>query len=142
MNADNSIGFGLLQVAAIMSHHADQTLQSNLNFGYSQYKILSVIIEAGRYRQVDIAGILGQTEASISRQIKLMESDELVKIKLNANNRREHLVYVTLKGARRYEKATRVLNHLFQPIFNTLSENQLIGLGQSLSQIRIHLDNQ
>ena len=97
MNADNSIGFGLLQVAAIMSHHADQTLQSNLNFGYSQYKILSVIIEAGRYRQVDIAGILGQTEASISRQIKLMESDELVKIKLNANNRREHLVYVTLK---------------------------------------------
>ncbi len=132
MNAYNSIGFGLLQVAAIMTHHADQTLQNNLNFGYSQYKILSVIIEDGRYRQVDVAGILGQTEASISRQIKLMEDDELVKIKLNTNNRREHLVRVTLKGARRYEKATRVLNQLFQPMFNTLSETQLIGFGQLL----------
>lgn len=75
-------------------------------------------------RQRFIAESLGQTEASISRQIKLLEDAGLLVCEISPKNRREHIIRPTVKGERITDKALEVLQRYHLPMYDKLSEKQ------------------
>src|SRR6476660_9398443 len=87
-------------LSAVFSRESDQILQEQLGIGLSQYKILNTLVENSAMQQRHIALELGQTEASISRQIKLLQNKNMVETMRNPINRREHITTLTPRGER------------------------------------------
>ncbi|MGH9856702.1 MAG: MarR family winged helix-turn-helix transcriptional regulator, partial [Acidobacteriota bacterium] len=129
---NDNLGYLLQHTAASLARQADQMIQERLGVGLSQYKIMMVLQWNPSIKQRDIANNLGQTEASISRQIKLMHDDGLLRTTVSPNNRREHITTLTRKGERLTDEASDVLNSYHAPIFEALSEKQQRQLADAL----------
>lgn len=132
MAFNDNLSYLLQHTASTLSRQADQVLQERLGIGLSQYRIMMVLQWNPSIRQRDIANNLGQTEASISRQIKLMHENGLLQTTVSPSNRREHITTLTRKGERLADEASAVLNQYHAPIFEGLSEKQQRQLGVSL----------
>jgi DNA-binding MarR family transcriptional regulator len=128
----DNLGYLLLHTASTLARQADQVLQERLGIGLSQYRIMMVLQWYPNVQQKHIAENLGQTEASISRQIKLMLEDGLLQSMVSPKNRREHITTLTGKGERLANEASSVLNQYYAPIFTGLSEKQQRQLGEAL----------
>lgn len=101
MKPTNNIGFLLQHIAFSLARQNDAILQDELGIGFSQFKILMVLQWRPNVQQKQIAEQLGQTEASISRQIKLMYDDGLLQSTPRPENRREHVTTLTPRGDRK-----------------------------------------
>lgn len=132
MHSTPNVGYLLQHLAFTMSRQNDQNLQERLGIGFSQFKILMVLERNPHIQQRQIAETLGQTEASISRQIKVMLEKGLLSSTINPQNRREHITTPTNKGARVVEEASAILNNYHGPMFERLSEKERIELGNIL----------
>jgi DNA-binding MarR family transcriptional regulator len=118
----DNIGYLLQHTAATLARQSDQALQERLGIGQSQFRILIVLEWYPGVQQKHIAENLGQTEASISRQIKLMLEEGLLQTTINPQNKREHITSLTRKGQRLAEEAKNVLNHYHAPLWEAIGE--------------------
>jgi DNA-binding MarR family transcriptional regulator len=134
----SNIGYLLQHLSSVLAKQSDQVLSERLGIGLSQYKILLVLQVNPRTRQRHIAERLGQTEASISRQISIMHDKNLLHTTINPNNRREHLTTPTAKGQRLLEESLNVLNVYHGPMFEALSEKQREQLLEILGRMHEH----
>lgn len=132
MSSIDSIGYLLNHVAFVLGRQSDQVLQERLGIGFSQYKIMMTLQKSPHIQQKQIAESLGQTEASISRQIKLLQQQGLLQTVRRPENKREHITTLTPKGDRYTDEATNVLNEYHAPMFAGLSEKQQAALLESL----------
>lgn len=125
------------QVAASLARFNDELLLDRLEIGMAQFKVLCAIEARPYAQQKQIARAIGQTEASVSRQIKLMDRDGLVKIATKPGDRREHVVSLTPRGQRLVSRAQELLNNHLQPLLRNIPVTQqqamLVGL-QSLNR--------
>lgn len=137
-NPTHNIGYLLQHLASVLAKQSDQLLSERLGIGFSQYKILMVLQVNPRTRQRHIAERLGQTEASISRQIGIMLDRGLLHTTVNPSNRREHLTTPTSKGLRILEEATNILNSYHGPMFGEMTVRQREQLLDSLSTMHRH----
>ena len=128
----NNIGYLLQHISTVLAKQSDQVLSERLGIGFSQYKILMVLQVNPKTRQRHIAERLGQTEASISRQVGLMHDKNLLQTAINPNNRREHITTPTSKGLRLVEEAQNMLNGYHGPMFEKLNSKEREQLLQSL----------
>jgi DNA-binding MarR family transcriptional regulator len=133
MGPTNNIGYLLQHLASVLGKQSDQALQEQLGIGFSQFKILMALQWNPHTQQRQIAEALGQTEASISRQIKLMLDKGLLQSKVSPQSKREHITTPTLKGVRLTEAAREVLNSYHAPMFEKLSDKQRQQLLEALS---------
>jgi len=124
MRPTNNIGYLIQHLASALARQSDQVLQERLGLGFSQFKLLMLLQWSPHIQQRQIAESLGQTEASISRQVKLMHDKGLLQTTINPKNRREHITTLTSKGLRLTEEALNVLNNYHAPMFARLSEKQ------------------
>jgi DNA-binding MarR family transcriptional regulator len=111
-------------IASLLAKQSDQVLQEQLGIGLSQFKILRALQTEPRTMQREIAANLGQTEASISRQVKLMLADGLLQSIRNSKDHREHLTIITPKGERLTEAAMIALERYHRPTFAALTDKQ------------------
>jgi DNA-binding MarR family transcriptional regulator len=135
MGPTNNLSYLMQHVSSVMSRQADQLLQEQLGIGYSQYKILMVLEWNPRVQQKTIAESLGQTEASISRQIKLLTKKGLLATKQDARNRRKHLTAPTPKGMQVTEAASGLMRRQLGPEFAQLGDDQLLNLIGGLQRL-------
>ncbi len=135
MGPTNNIGYLLQHLSGVLAKQSDQALQERLGIGFSQFKILRVLQHSPHTQQRQIAEWLGQTEASISRQIKLMIDKGLLQTTISPKNRREHLTTPTAKGVRMTEEAINVLNSTHSDMFNDMGEKHQ----QQLLEILTHM---
>lgn len=119
-------------IAFSLGRQNDQILQERLGVGFSQFKIMKVLERKPHIQQKQIAEALGQTEASISRQIKLLQDKGLLQSTVSPQNRREHITTLTPKGVRFTEEALRILADYYEPVFGELTEKQQLQLIESL----------
>ncbi len=133
MRPSNNVGYLLQRLAFMLNRQSDQVLQEQLGIGFSQFKILMVLGWNPSVRQRHIADKLGQTEAGISRQIKLLKELGLLTTQVNPKNRREHITVPTSKGERMTEKAMELLNQYYAPMLGQLSDKQQEKLLESLT---------
>lgn len=132
MTQVNELGFLIQHLAFSLVRLNDQVLQERLGLGFSQFKLIAVLERKPHIQQKQIAEALGQTEASISRQIKLLQDKGLLQTTRNPQNRREHITTLTPKGVRFTDEARRILAQYYEPIFSNLSEKQVQQLSQTL----------
>lgn len=135
----NDLASLLDQTAFLLARHSDQTLQERLGFGYSQYKIMQILQFSPNLQQKQIASKLNQTEASISRQIKLSQSQMLLNIYINPKNKREHLISLTQKGERLVIEAENILNTYNSDLLDKMTDKQHEEMIRSLSEIYFKL---
>lgn len=139
MQPTSDVGYLLQHLAFTMSRQSDQTLQERLGIGFSQFKILMVLDKSPYIQQRQIADALGQTEASISRQIKLMMERGLLQSSPRAGNRREHVITPTTKGLRLLEESMVTLNSYHGPMFDRLNQKQRQQLIEALSTMHVYV---
>jgi DNA-binding MarR family transcriptional regulator len=135
MRPTNNIGYLLQHVSSVLAKQSDQALQERLGLGFSQFKILMALQWNPSVQQRIIAEALGQTEASISRQIKLLHDRGWLQTTVSPKNRREHITTPTEKGIRMTEKAREVLNEYHAPMFSSLNEEQIKKMLEGLMQM-------
>lgn len=135
MKPTNTIGFLLQHLSFSLARQSDQVLQEKFGIGFSQFKIMMVLQRQPHVRQNQIAEKLGQTEASISRQIKLMDDEGLLQSVKRPDNRREHIITLTTRGIRMTEDALALLNDFHAPMFKSLSSTQQAELLSSLTTL-------
>ncbi len=117
----NSFGYALHQLVFILDRKSDEALHSRLGIGYSQLKILMAAKHHSGLKQNEIASYLGQTEASVSRQIKLMKADGLLLVQIDPANRRSRSILLTDKGTALGKECVTVLEQTHAATFGALS---------------------
>lgn len=130
---NNDLGYLLHHTSFVLARQSDQVLQEQLGIGFSQFKLLLILQQANAIQQRQVAAQLGQTEASISRQVNLLQESGMITNQVNPNNRREHLISLTPKGIKVTEKSMEILNTYHAPFFNRLSERQQVQLQDLLA---------
>lgn len=133
MSSNDNLGYLFHHLSFVLARQSDQVLQEQLGIGFSQFKILLILEQSNGVPQKKIAVSLGQTEASISRQVKLLHDQGILTSEVSPNNRREHITRLTGKGMKLVEKANEILNAYHSPIFNNLSERQQQQLRELLT---------
>ncbi len=117
----DTIGYALHQLVFILDRQSDEALRSQLNIGYSQYKILLAAKKRSGLKQNDIASYLGQTEASVSRQIKLLKQDGMLAVRTDPNNRRARSIVLTDRGTDFAKQCVIILEQTHAATFGSLS---------------------
>ena len=135
MGPTNNLSYLVQHLSDVMGRQSDQVLQEQLGIGLSQYKILMVLEWNPRVQQRAIADSLGQSEAAISRQIKLLKAKGLLLSKVDPGNRRKHITAPTPLGMQVTEAATNILRRNFGPDFSGLGEDKLLQLITGLQQL-------
>lgn len=138
MQSSTSVGNLLEHVAAILHRQADQVLQERLGVGLSQLKILELLEVRPQTSQRKLADFLGQTEASVSRQIKVLSGKGLVTTRVDVEERRRHLSVLSPKGLKVTVAAHEVLDVFYQQVsaqFNKREQEQLEKLLAKLHDI-------
>jgi DNA-binding MarR family transcriptional regulator len=135
MGPTNNLSYIVHHLAAVMGKQSDQVLQEQLGIGLSQFKILMVLEWNPRVQQKAIADSLGQTEASISRQIKLLKGKGLLVSRVDPNNKRKHITAPTPLGMQVTEAATNIMRRSFGPEFSSLGDDQIMQLVSGLQKL-------
>ena len=135
MEPRSAVSYLLSHTASIMHRQSDQVLQERLGIGMSQYKILMLLQNQANVQQRALADALGQTEASISRQTKLLCDRGLLAVTVNPDSRREHITVLTPKGHKVIIAAREVLDTYHDPVFGALGEKQQQQLLEVLRKI-------
>lgn len=141
MQAANTLGFFLQHIATLLARQSDQVLYEQLGIGMSQFRILRTLQVNPHIQQRQIADLLGQTEASISRQTKLLQERGMLATRINPENRREHLATLSMRGEKVLEAAIEVLGKYHAPTFNSLSPKEFAELDKSLSKLHDRICN-
>jgi len=135
MGPTTNLSYLLQHLSEVLAKQYDQVLQEQLGIGLSQYKLLMVLEWNPRVQQRTIATSLGQTEASISRQVKLLKGKGLLLTKNDPTNRRRHITAPTPLGMQVTEAATAIIRRSFGPEFARLGEDRLLQLIATLQQL-------
>jgi DNA-binding MarR family transcriptional regulator len=135
----SSISLLIQNVATLLAKQSDQVLQEQLGIGMAQFRILKIVQSNQRLLQRHIADALGQTEASISRQVKILHQKQLLQTQINPKNRREHITTLTAKGFQITEAAMNVLQAAQSPLVDGMTEKQQLELTKLLDTVRHHI---
>ncbi len=133
-----AIPYLLQHTAAMLSRQSDQILQERLGIGMSQLRILAMLEHEPNVQQRKLADRLGQTEASISRQIKLLREKGLLTVAVNPKSKREHITIPTPKGLKITVAAKEVLEAYHQPLVDLLGEKPAKQLTETLAALHGH----
>ncbi|HVS58150.1 MAG TPA: MarR family winged helix-turn-helix transcriptional regulator [Candidatus Saccharimonadales bacterium] len=136
MTSADSISTTIHHLSARLSREADQILQEQLGLTFSQYKIMQTIQDSPRVQQRALALSLGQTEASISRQVKLLLDKQLIVMRVNPHNRRQHLTQLTVRGERILGAAHTAVSRYYAHVLGQLSDKQQSQLSLLLGTIQ------
>jgi len=124
LDTEAAIGSLLDLVAAALARQVDQILLEQLGVGLAQYKILAVLERQTNLPQRAVAQGLGQTEASISRQVQILRTKSLITAQIDPENRRVHYLALTAKGAQLAEAARHAMARYQKTTFENLGEKQ------------------
>lgn len=138
MSPTITIGYLLQHTATILMRQSDQVLQERLGIGISQFRLLMMLQSTPNVQQRKLAECLGQTEASISRQIKLLCEKGMLGVRVNPKSRREHITVLTAKGMKMTEAAMEVLDQYHETMFDLVGNKQLQQVKDALITFHGH----
>jgi DNA-binding MarR family transcriptional regulator len=137
MESANLVSFRIQNVASLLYKASDRVLQEKLSIGMSQFKILSAVQYNQRLLQRHIASALNQTEASISRQVKLLHRRKLLVTQLNPKDRRQHITSLTPAGHSLIVNALSILETFQAQFIARLPSQQHADLLKMLEKIEM-----
>jgi MarR family transcriptional regulator for hemolysin len=112
----------LLQFSHQLIQYVDSLLMSGVGIGVSQFRILGALQQKPRCTQQELAQTLAQTEASISRQVKILQARHLITIHQRPEDKRARSLVLTPRGRDITESATSLLSEQHNAILAQLSD--------------------
>jgi DNA-binding MarR family transcriptional regulator len=106
------------KLAFLLEKRADESLKEQVGIGFAQYKVLEAIGRNMLAKQNLIAELLDQTEASISRQVKILERKNLITIGTVMGNKRARELSLTEPGEEMLRHCGEILD---------IAQAQIIG---------------
>lgn len=125
----------IMQIHARMLRDIDQLLLEQLGIGFAQFKILDTVHLSPHVQQKAIAHTLGQTEAGVSRQIKLLQDKGLLHANQNPENKRQHITELTFKGEQVVVAASQIMQRYEATLESELSDKQQKQLTEALQTL-------
>lgn len=98
------------KLAFLLEKRADENLKSQVDIGFAQFKVLEAIGRNMLAKQNMIAQLLDQTEASISRQIKILEKKNLINVASVMGNKRARELSLTEVGEELLRQCEEILD--------------------------------
>jgi len=98
------------KLAFLLEKRADDSLRTDLGIGFAQYKVLEAINQNILARQNMVAAMLDQTEASVSRQIKILQKKGLIHVSEVMGNKRAKELSLTVIGDEMVRHAEELLD--------------------------------
>lgn len=138
MDASRSLGYTLHHLSFVLDRQSDLLLQEKFSVGFSQFKIMMALLWHERVQQNEIADFLGQTEASVSRQVKLLIDQGLVISQTEPTNRRKRITRLSIQGEKIATEAMATLEQFHAPMFEKLTETQQSDLRDILEIMHDH----
>lgn len=135
MGPTNNLTYLIQHLSGVMGKQFEHVLREQAGIGLSQFKILMVLEWNPRVSQRSIADSLGQTEAGVSRQIRLLKDKDLLVSKSDPQNRRRHVTAPTPKGMQVTEAANNALRRSFGPELSGVGDEQLVQLAAGLQKL-------
>ena len=121
----SDIATNVHRLSNVLGKVADARLQTTYGFGMSQFKILWILKKHPEgVQQTNIADWLNQTEAAVSRQIRLLKAEKLIEKRVDPKNRRNRVILLSAEGKKFAEAAMKVLAREYEPFFKDLSHEQ------------------
>lgn len=135
----DEIDYLLQHLTSLLARNSDQILLEQLGLGYAQFKILRVLNPGLAVKQRTIAAALGQTEASISRQIKLLVVKGYITRSTEPHNKRVRLIKITPKGQEIAKVSEEALSKYHSSLLSEFSDKQKANLLSSLENFHSHV---
>jgi DNA-binding MarR family transcriptional regulator len=95
---DSRFYWQIHQLAFLLEKRADAALKAQLDIGFAQYKVLEAINHNMLTKQNVVAELLDQTEASVSRQVKILQKKGLIIVNKVMGNERAKELSLTRVG--------------------------------------------
>jgi DNA-binding MarR family transcriptional regulator len=109
------------RLAFLLEKRADESLKEQLGIGVAQFKVLEAIGRNMLAKQNNIAELLDQTEASISRQVKILERKGLIIIGTVMDNKRARELSLTERGEEMLGHSEEILDLTQAQVMGSLS---------------------
>ena len=124
------------KTSTVLGRLADTTLLDSCGYGISQFKIIWILHNHPEgVLQTNIATWLSQTEAAVSRQIGILKSEGLITKRVEAKNRRNHIITLSADGKTFAKNAMKILTNAYRPCFATLSQSEQETLNELLKKL-------
>lgn len=117
--------FKLHNVTSVLVREVDQILMEQLGIGFSQYKVLYTLQQNPKLHQKGIADMIGQTEASVSRQIRVLTKLGYLESSVSLESRRAHDVQLTVMGIKVISRAAAIVARYQRGLKEKLSDKEL-----------------
>jgi DNA-binding MarR family transcriptional regulator len=135
MRPVNNLNYLIHHLASVISKQSDQLLQEQLGIGWSQYRILMVLEWVPRVQQSTISKSLGQSEASVSRQLRLLRTKGLLSSQVDPANKRRHINMTTSLGIQVTDAAKDILNRNFTQELPKASQERIKMITANLKEL-------
>ncbi len=109
------------KISFLLEKKADERLKEQVGVGFAQYKVMEAVGRNMLAKQNTIANLLDQTEASISRQIKLLQNKELLVAANVMGNKRARELSLTEKGEDILQQCEEILDFVQAKFISGLS---------------------
>lgn len=127
--------FWLLHNLSTSLHKSvDDAIKERVGVGLAQYKVLEAIQYKGIAKQNELASMLRQTEAGISRQVKLLYKKGLL-VYTNKSRSGGSDVTLTRIGEEVVRLAYQVVDGYTAVIESVVSPGQLLGMQETLEKM-------
>ncbi len=130
-NTQKSSFSPLLHLTYVLQQLSDENLLKATGVGLSSVRIMSVLHTAVPHSQRAVASLLQQTEANVSRQLRVMQKHGFVSVVKNKKDARQRDVKLTKKGEARYRAALKVLNIQEKELFRLLDSKRLKAFNEA-----------
>ncbi|OGL30562.1 hypothetical protein A3F37_01690 [Candidatus Saccharibacteria bacterium RIFCSPHIGHO2_12_FULL_41_12] len=134
---------GLIDQVLIFANNfsriSDQVLRERLGFTYAKFLVLQQIYQGNNISHM-ISKNLGKTEASVSRQIAILEKELLIKRKINNSDDRQKIIYLTKKGTLVLKNCHKAINAYFDSKTSDINckdktVNELISINKEIANL-------
>ncbi len=109
------------KISFVLEKRSDESLKAQAGIGFAQYKVLEAIGRNMMAKQNVIAELLDQTEASVSRQIKILQKRKLIIVATVMGNRRARELSLTEKGEELLLQCEEILEIVQAQVLGNLS---------------------
>jgi DNA-binding MarR family transcriptional regulator len=108
-----------------LTRYLDRYVRKVTGISYSQFIMLNAIAQLGHASQAEIATFLGQSTASVNRQVQALEKLQLILQEHSYSHQRTHVVYLTPTASRKLPYVSNLLESALSPLFRSSSNNPL-----------------
>ena len=136
----SAISVKLNVVNVKISRQIGQAVQAKANLRLPEWRIISLLSSAGAMSQADIRGSIGMDKGQISRTVKSMLSNELLRFEGESGQSRNVRLCLTDKGREVHLRVNSMMEDHKAQVLSSLSQEEKQGLYKSLVEIEKSVD--